>query len=83
MIDIDFDDLMCYLRDNIEDFRLRVELAIDLGWKQHIMPSQADKTLTDTIYMVAEEYAEMDDDEFDEYLEEKIDDIYFYEFYKR
>lgn len=77
---ISIEELIVYLRENIEDFEERLDLAISKGYKQHIMPSQCDIFLTEEIYDKAYEYAEDNDiaeEEMEEFLEEAIDDIFF------
>ena len=76
-----FKSIISYIRENIEDASERADAAIDYGWKNHLMPSIADRSnLTTEIYDVMEDFAEeneLDYDELCEIVADNIDDIFF------
>ena len=76
-----FQSIIFYIRENIEYASERADVAIDNGWKNHLMPSIADRSdLTTEIYDVMQDFAEeneLDYDELCELLADNIDDIFF------
>lgn len=79
-MEINFKDLLNYLKENIDDFKERCDLAFLRGYRKHIMPSKIDRNLTDEIFDKAREYAddnEIDEETMDEYLADEIDNIFF------
>ena len=76
-----FKSIISYIRENIEYASERADAAIDNGWKNHLMPSIADRSdLTTEICDVMEDFAEeneLDYDELCELVADNIDDIFF------
>lgn len=69
-----------YLQENIQDFEVRVNIALQESYKWHTSPEVADRSLTREMKDLAYEYAEeegVDVDQVEENIEDIIDNIYF------